>query len=149
MSALEVAPCLACDIVEGELVPPGGVVWRGDGFVVHGLAELPPIPGWLVLTVDRHAPALSDLNEVEAAALGVLAVRVMKAQKEALGAEHVYAFAIGDLLKHFHLHLVPRFSDTPTRLQGRRCFDFGPGDAQALQRVEQAVEAVRALLRRG
>src|SRR5512138_824543 len=104
-------PCLACRIVAGDVRPAGGIVWRGDGLTVHALAEPCPIAGWLVLTSDRHARALYDL------------------EPGALGAEHVYALAIGDALHHFHVHLVPRFADTPLRLRGTGCFEARPDDA--------------------
>jgi diadenosine tetraphosphate (Ap4A) HIT family hydrolase len=82
-----------------------------------------------------------------ASALGPLAAKVMRAQREALGAEHVYAFAIGDALRHFHLHLVPRYADTPERLYGRRCFEGTAADmvpeeeiVAAARRVSQALD---------
>jgi len=137
------ASCLACRIVAGDLRPAGGVVWRGDGFTLHAVADPCPIPGWLVLTSDRHARALHDLDPDELAALGPAAARAMRAQLGALGAEHVYAFAIGDLLHHFHLHLVPRFADTPLRLRGRGCFEARPEDVLPAWRVVAAAEAVR------
>jgi diadenosine tetraphosphate (Ap4A) HIT family hydrolase len=135
--------CLACRIVAGEVRPAGGLVWRGEGLTVHGLADPCPVPGWLVLTSDRHARALYDLDPAELAAVGPAAARVMRAQRSALGAEHVYAFAIGDVLRHFHLHLVPRYADTPARLRGRGAFDARPEDALPAWRVVAAAEAVR------
>jgi len=63
-----------------------------------------------------------------------------------LGAEHVYAFAIGDVLRHFHLHLVPRYASTPERLRGRRCFDGRPEDALPADVLAAAARTVgRAL----
>jgi diadenosine tetraphosphate (Ap4A) HIT family hydrolase len=107
-----------------------------------------PLRGWLVLTSDRHARAWYDLQAAELAALGPLAARVMAAQRVALRAEHVYAFAIGDQLEHFHLHLVPRFADTPERLRGRRCFEGRPGDflsdAEAFAAAEQIARTLRS-----
>jgi diadenosine tetraphosphate (Ap4A) HIT family hydrolase len=143
---LDLESCLACRIVEGDVVPPGGVVFRTHGFVVHGFAEKSPLPGWLVVTATRHTRAVYELNDVEAELLGPLTVQVMKAQRAALGAEHVYAFAIGDQLHHMHLHLVPRFKDTPPRLRGRGCFDFGPQDHAGDEKIEAAAQAVRAFL---
>jgi histidine triad (HIT) family protein len=139
-------PCLACRIVAGEVRPAGGIVWRGEGLTVHGLADPCPIPGWLVLTTDRHARALYDLEAEELARVAPLAARVMRAQRTALGAEHVYAFAIGDVLRHFHLHLVPRFADTPVRLRGCGCFDARAEDALPAWRVVASAEAVRRAL---
>jgi histidine triad (HIT) family protein len=138
--------CLACRIIAGEARPAGGIVWRRDGFTLHALAEPCPIPGWLVLTSDRHARALYDLDAAELAALGPAAGRAMQAQMRALRAEHVYAFAVGDLLHHFHLHLVPRFADTPQRLRGRGCFDSTREDALPAWQIVAAAEAVRRAL---
>jgi diadenosine tetraphosphate (Ap4A) HIT family hydrolase len=99
-----------------------------------------------VLTSERHARAWYDLDGAELAALGPLAARVMAAQRAVLGAEHVYAFAIGDVLRHFHLHLVPRHADTPERLRGRRCFEGRPEDMRPEAEVVAAGRAVAAAL---
>ncbi len=139
-------PCLACAIVRGQVRPAGGVVWRGDGFVVHGVADPSPLVGWLVVTSERHVRAFDDLAEGELRHLGPLAARVARAQRAALSAEHVYALALGDVLRHFHLHLVPRFADTPERLRGRRCLDAAPGEARPAAEIEAGAEAVRRAL---
>ena len=139
-------PCLICSIAADAQRPVGGTVYRGEGLLVTAPLDPSPIPGWLVLASERHARALYDLEGSELAALGPLTARVMRAQRSALGAEHVYAFAIGDLLHHFHLHLVPRFADTPNRLRGRGCFDARPQDALPAWQVIAAVEAVRKAL---
>jgi diadenosine tetraphosphate (Ap4A) HIT family hydrolase len=141
--------CLACRIVRGEHAPPGGVLLRAGGFVLHAVADATPLRGWLVLTGERHARALDHLDAAALAALGPLAARVVAAQRAALGAEHVYAFSIGDAVRHFHLHLVPRFADTPERLLGRRCFEGRPEDMLAEAEVVRAARAVAAALVEG
>ncbi len=138
--------CIACGIVRGASVPPGGILLRRGGFALHALADPSPLPGWLVLTSERHARAWVDLREEELAALGPLAAQVMAAQRAALGAEHVYAFAIGDAVRHFHLHLVPRYPGTPERLRGRRCFDGAADDMRPGPELERAARAVAARL---
>jgi histidine triad (HIT) family protein len=140
------APCLGCRIARGEVPTAGGVAWRGDGFTVHALADPAPIAGWLVVTSDRHARAMYELDEREAAALGAIAARVMRAQRAALGAEHVYAFAIGDVLHHCHLHLVPRYAGTPERLRGRGCFEARADDRVDEETLAAAVAKVRVAL---
>jgi diadenosine tetraphosphate (Ap4A) HIT family hydrolase len=105
-----------------------------------------PVRGWLVLTSERHARAWYDLTVEESAALGPLARTVMQAQLKVLGAEHVYAFAIGDVLQHFHLHLVPRFANTPTHHRGRAVFDATASEAISGAEVEAAASSVRAEL---
>ena len=139
-------PCLACDIVSSARPAPGGLLLREGGLVLHAFAGATPLRGWLVLTSERHARAWYDLGPSELASLGPLAARVMNAQRQALGAEHVYAFAIGDALRHFHLHLVPRYPDTPERLRGRGAFDPRPEDALSEEEAVAAVRAVTAYL---
>jgi diadenosine tetraphosphate (Ap4A) HIT family hydrolase len=147
-TAMPSDPCAACDLVRGARSAPGGVLARENGLVLHALLDPSPIPGWLVLTSERHARAWADLDAPALAALGPLAARVMTAQRAALGAEHVYAFAIGDLLRHFHLHLVPRYADTPERLRGRRCFDGRTEDARPEAELAGAARAVARAMER-
>lgn len=138
--------CTACAIVSGARATPGGVLRREAGFVLHAIGDPSPIEGWLVLTSERHARAWYDLDDGELSGLGPLAARVMAAQRSALSAEHVYAFAIGDLLHHFHLHLVPRYAGTPDRLRGRRCFEGLPADMLAEETLARSARAVAAAL---
>jgi diadenosine tetraphosphate (Ap4A) HIT family hydrolase len=123
------------------------VLAREGGFALHVVADPSPLRGWLVLTSERHARAWYDLTPAESAALGPLAGRIMAAQRAALGAEHVYAFAIGDVLQHFHLHLVPRYAETPERLRGRRCFEGTAPDMLVEAEIVAAARAVAAALR--
>jgi diadenosine tetraphosphate (Ap4A) HIT family hydrolase len=139
-------PCAACELLAGRRSVPGGLVWRGGGLALHGLDGPCPIPGWLVLTAERHCRALHDLDAEAAAQLGPIAQRVAAAQRSVLGAEHVYAFALGDALHHFHLHLVPRFADTPPRLRGRGAFDATPAEARPAGELAAAARAVAAAL---
>lgn len=140
-------PCLACAVVAGSHAVPGGVVWRGEGWALHALAGVSPLRGWVVLTSERHARAVYALTETEATAMGRLAARVMRAQREVLGAEHAYLFAIGDALHHCHVHLVPRFADTPAHLRARGAFDARPeeglGEAELAEAARLLGEALR------
>jgi diadenosine tetraphosphate (Ap4A) HIT family hydrolase len=138
--------CIACDVVGGVRRTPGGVLLRQGGFVLHALADPSPLRGWVVLTSDVHARAWPDLGAGALAALGPLAARVMSSQRTALGAEHVYAFSIGDAVRHFHLHLVPRYADTPERLRGRRCFEGQPEDMLPEPELARAATMIREVL---
>ncbi len=144
--------CPLCEVVSGKRETPGGVLWREDGFVLHALAGPSPLRGWLVLTSERHVRAVYDLDDAESGALGPLMRRVMRAQREALGplgCEHVYAFAIGDMVHHCHVHLVPRFADTPAHLRGAKCFDARPEEMLAEDLLAEAARSVAAVMRPG
>lgn len=140
-------PCTECELLRGDRAVAGGVLHREGGLALHVLADPSPLRGWLVLASEQHARAWYDLEATPLAALGPLAARIMAAQRAVLGAEHVYAFAIGDVLRHFHLHLVPRFADTPERLRGRRCFEARPEDLLPQTELIDAARAVAAALR--
>jgi diadenosine tetraphosphate (Ap4A) HIT family hydrolase len=139
-------PCTACDLLAGRRSVPGGVVWRGGGLALHALDGPCPVPGWLVLTAERHCRALHDLDAEATAQLGPIAQRVVVAQRTVLGAEHVYAFAIGDVLHHFHLHLVPRYAGTSQRLRGRGAFDATLADALPATELAAAARRVAEAL---
>lgn len=132
--------CPACNL------DPSRTLLRRDGFVLHAVNQPTPVKGWLVLTSERHARAWYDLTAEESAALGPFARVVMRAQLSVLKAEHVYAFAVGDVLQHFHLHLVPRFALTPTHHRGRAVFDAPASEAISAAEVEAAALAVKGAL---
>jgi diadenosine tetraphosphate (Ap4A) HIT family hydrolase len=136
--------CTACRFVaEGN-----NHLLRRDGFILHAIAQPTPVKGWLVLTSERHTRAWYDLTREESAALGSLAREVMQAQLKALHAEHVYAFAIGDVLQHFHLHLIPRFLKTPSHHRGRAAFDAPATEAISETEAAAAANEVKTWLSR-
>ena len=132
--------CPACAI------EPARILLRRDGFLLHAVNQPTPVKGWLVLTSERHARAWYDLTPEESAALGPFARVVMQAQLAVLKAEHVYAFAIGDVLQHFHLHLVPRFASTPLHHRGRAAFDAPASDAVSAAELEAAAFTMKDAL---
>ncbi len=140
------APCAICDIVGERTRPPGGIVLRAEPFVVCGLPDPSPVLGYVLVASRRHVRGLYDLDDAEAAALGPLLVRVQRAQKAALGADHAYAFVLGDKVPHFHAHVVPRFADTPPRLRGGRLFQATEADARPLDEIEVATLALARAL---
>lgn len=135
--------CPACELDSSKLL------LRRDGFLLHAVNQPTPVKGWLVLTSERHARAWYDLTVEESAALGPFARQVMRAQLSVLKAEHVYALALGDVLQHFHLHLVPRFAETPPQHRGRAAFDAPASDAVGEADVLEAALAVRRALGSG
>jgi diadenosine tetraphosphate (Ap4A) HIT family hydrolase len=139
-------PCLGCAIVSGATRPVGGVIRRAPGLVLHGVAAPSPVRGWVVISSQKHVRGLYELEDETARELGALSARVMRAQREVLGAEHAYAFAIGDVLRHFHLHLVPRFADTPRHLWGRAVFEATAAEHRPAEELEAAAQALAAAL---
>jgi diadenosine tetraphosphate (Ap4A) HIT family hydrolase len=139
--------CPVCDMASGRVRPPGGIVHEDDTFVIYGFPEPSPVRGYVLVVSRRHVRGLYDLDDGEARALGPLLIRVQRAQREALGADHAYAFVLGDKVPHFHAHVVPRFPDTPPHLRGGRLFQMTEADARPAEEIEAAARALERTLR--
>lgn len=142
----ETPSCPQCEVLAGRKTPPGGILLETSGFVVHAVMAPSPLLGWVVLAARRHARWWWELDPAELAEVGPLAARVFGAQREALGAVHGYALALGDVLHHFHLHLVPRYSTTPAHLKGRGAFDPRPEDLVPAGHLASAARSLGAAL---
>ena len=124
MSTLEKRPtdCFICRKHRGEVSLPGGAIYE-DALVYAGHAQIREgqtvaYLGYLMVEPKRHVPGLPDLTDIEAQALGLLVARVSRALEASAGAKHVYAFVLGDLVPHLHVHMVPRYPNAPREYWG-------------------------------
>ena len=144
--------CFVCQKHRGVISAPGGAIYQDD-LVYAGHAQIPAgqataYLGYLMVEPKRHLPGLGDLNAAEAAALGVLAARLSRALRESEGAEHVYAFVLGDGVRHLHLHLVPRYPDAPRTYWGVRVDEWPDAPRGGPDQVAALVDRLRACLAR-
>jgi histidine triad (HIT) family protein len=138
--------CAFCRIVTAD--DPEVVVYRGDGVV--GFLDIRPVfHGHCLLVPTIHYETLADLPADLAGPLLTATQVVMRALREALGAEGTFVASnntVSQSVPHLHVHVVPR-----RRRDGLRGF-FWPRhpypDDQALRdmraRVRAAVDAVQA-----
>ena len=121
--------CLICskhldgDDAEGGVVYEDDLVYAGH---LHTLRSPTAYRGWCVVEPKRHVAELADLTVDEAEAVGRLLRVVARAQRAALGAEHVYAFVFGNGVPHLHVHLAPRYPGTPIEYWGAQLNEW-PG----------------------
>ncbi|RFB13614.1 HIT family protein [Bacillus sp. HNG] len=95
-------------IYEDELVYVGHIDHNGeDSYLGH-----------IMIDLKRHAPTLADLTIEEAKAFGIIMARVSNALKESEQAEHIYSFVSGNAVPHLHMHIVPRYPNTPIEFWG-------------------------------
>ncbi|MFV5174106.1 HIT family protein [Bacillus cereus] len=87
--------CFICEKHKGNIIVPGGAIYE-DELVYVG-----------------HVPGLAELTDEEAKAFGLITSRVSKALKESEGAEHIYTFVSGNGVPHMHMHIIPRYPNTP------------------------------------
>lgn len=100
-------------MISGKIVPPGGIILDDGVWVLSHSISPVLLRGWLILKPRRHVEHLAELTEPEAAALGPLIARVSSAVMRALEAEKVYACSFGEVVRHVHWYLIPRYADMP------------------------------------
>lgn len=136
---------MACDVLEGRLEAPGGTILRQDGWVVdHSLSPC-VLRGWLILKPERHVEHIADLTAGESASLGPLIQKASHAMRSALKCERVYVMSMGEVVRHVHIYLVPRYADMPQhglRVLTKMFSEERPW-ACTDEEAQQAAEAVR------
>jgi histidine triad (HIT) family protein len=129
---LQQTDCFICRKHRGEIEVPGGPIYEDDLLYAshignpHPQKEQAVYLGYMFVEPRRHAPGLADLTDVEAQAIGLLVTRLSRALKVTEGAEHIYAFVLGDHVPHLHIHVVPRYPGAPPEYWGNRV-DEWPG----------------------
>lgn len=107
--------CFICDKHRGNIQSAGIAIYE-DEFVYVGHIDQNGEPcylGHLMIDLKRHAPTLGDLNMDEAKSFGMIMAKVSKALIESEKAEHIYSLVSGNSVPHLHMHIVPRYPNTP------------------------------------
>lgn len=93
--------------------------------------------GHLIIEPKRHITDFSELNDVEAEALGFLIRKGSQIIKSLLKAEHVYLFRINDKVAHLHFHLVPRYAGTPKEFWGTKIMEWPQRPTVELKEISE------------
>jgi diadenosine tetraphosphate (Ap4A) HIT family hydrolase len=84
-------------------------------FVVHGKLEGAAVPGWLVIAPVRHVESLVELSVGEAAELGMLVQRCVRALTDVTPTAKAYVASFNEVLPHLHVHVIARPPDGAVR----------------------------------
>jgi histidine triad (HIT) family protein len=146
--ALTSTDCFVCDKHALGEAAVGGVIFE-DALTYAGHVLPPDLTdvylGYLMVEPKRHVTGLGELTADEAAALGRLVNDLGRVLRDVEGAEHIYGFVLGDAVPHLHIHVVPRYPDTPRDYWGVR-IDEWPG---APRGGEAEIAEISARLRHG
>ncbi|MCL5429361.1 MAG: HIT family protein [Chloroflexi bacterium] len=139
--------CFVCRKHRGEVQIPGGVIYQ-DELLYASHAQIPEgknkaFLGTLFIEPKRHADAMEDLTEEEAAAVGRLARKLSRALKAATKADGIYLFHFGHHVHHFHLWLVPRYPGTPRKYWGTKVDEWPEAPFADAQEISQFCDQVR------
>ena len=110
--------CIFCAIAEGRA--PAEVVFEDEETIAF-MDTNPANPGHTLVIPKRHARDIYELDEGAAAAVMRTAVRVARAIRAALQPDGLNLLqsngrAGGQVIFHFHLHIIPRWYGDGLRL---------------------------------
>jgi histidine triad (HIT) family protein len=110
---MSVADCVFCRIRDGQI--PSMKVYEDDATLC--IMDINPLnPGHCLVITRNHAATLFDADVADLQAAMVTARRVAKAIRSALNPDGLNVLqangaAAFQSVPHFHLHLIPRFTD--------------------------------------
>ena len=110
--------CIFCKIIEGKI--PSNTIYEDEDFnVILDLA--PATKGHALILPKKHADNLYELPDETAAKVLVLAKKLAKNMKEKLGCDGLNVVqnngeVAGQTVLHYHLHLIPRYSDDAQKI---------------------------------
>jgi histidine triad (HIT) family protein len=112
------ADCIFCKILAGEL--PAQIVDEDERTVAF-MDIAPATRGHALVIPRKHATDLLGIEPDDLQAVAVAAQRLAARAKERLGADGVNLLnscgsAAWQTVFHFHVHVIPRYSDDPLRL---------------------------------
>ncbi|MGL4799354.1 MAG: HIT family protein [Cellulosilyticaceae bacterium] len=104
--------CLFCKIIEGVI--PSYTIYEDEDFKVI-LDRFPASKGHMLILPKMHMKDIFELDEQVGAKLYPLAKKMAQLLKNRLSVEGVNivqnnGIAAGQTIDHFHLHLVPRYT---------------------------------------
>jgi histidine triad (HIT) family protein len=112
--------CFICNKHAGSIETSGVTIYE-DNYVFVGHIDKKGEPNYLghiMIDLKRHVPTLGDMNMEEAKVFGMMLAKVSKALQETEKVEHIYSYVLGDAVPHLHLHIVPRYPNTPKEYWG-------------------------------
>jgi histidine triad (HIT) family protein len=134
--------CVFCAIVRGDA--ERSVVYEDDLLLV--IMDLHPVnSGHALAFPKRHLAYLAELDKGIAAALFAAALRTAAALRgSGIRCEGVNLFVAdgevaGQEVFHVHLHVIPRFSGDPFRVER----EGGPSEAASRDELDSAAEQLR------
>ena len=130
--------CLFCAIAAGEI--PAYVVYEDELFLVIP-DKFPAAPGHVLIMPKRHASDLFELNEAEAAAFMPLVKQIAEKinrefKPDGLNVLQNNGKAAGQVIFHYHMHLIPRYSGDGIRF-------ILPHDEATLEELEETAKKLR------
>ncbi len=129
--------CIFCKIVAGDM--PAQIVDE-DEHTIAFMDISPATRGHVLVIPRRHATDLLEIGPEDLQAVMGAAQRIAQRVHERLGADGINLLnscgkAAWQTVYHFHVHVIPRYSDDPLRLP----WDPSPGDKDEIAAVADSL----------
>ena len=133
--------CIFCKIVKGEI--PCTKVYEDDRVLVF--ADINPIADGHTLVIPKaHAENIWEIPPEDLSAVQLAAKKVADGIREALNPNGMAALqlngsGVGQVVMHYHLHLVPRPKGAPVLPISH--WDLAPGDMSKIKEIAGRIAA--------
>jgi histidine triad (HIT) family protein len=133
--------CIFCKIIKGEI--PSTKVYEDER--VYAFMDINPIAkGHTLIIPKTHAGNLWEIAPEDLQAVHSASQTIAGALRKALDAEGVACLqlngrSVGQVVMHYHLHLVPRVKGGPELPISH--WDLNPGDMKEIQSVAMKIAA--------
>jgi len=133
--------CIFCKIIKGEI--PCFKVYEDNS--VLAFEDINPISeGHTLIIPKKHAENLWDITGEDLASVHLAAKKIIDGIKDALKPTGVAALQLNgrganQVVMHYHLHLIPRTSGTPTLSMTE--WDMKPGNMEAIKITAEKIAA--------
>jgi histidine triad (HIT) family protein len=105
-----------CPICERQKNSPA--IFGNEDWLVRHSAET-NIVGYVLIEAKRHFLDMAEATKSECASYGEILQRVTKGIRRMVPAERVYTFTLGEVVPHYHVHVIPRTIQMPRAYRGR------------------------------
>lgn len=119
--------CIFCRIVKGEI--PSAKLYEDEA--VLSFLDINPInPGHALVIPKKHYPTILDVDEEDLKKTILATKMVSRAIKDALGCDGINILqnnfeAAGQLIHHFHIHVIPRMEGDGIKVWGGKPYKEG------------------------
>ncbi len=133
--------CIFCKIIKGEI--PCFKVYEDEK--VLAFEDINPISEGHTLVIPKnHAENLWEISGEDLTAVQLAAKKIIKGIKDALKPTGVAALQLNgrganQLVMHYHLHLIPRISGTPSLPMTE--WELKPGNMDAIRLTAEKIAA--------
>lgn len=128
--------CIFCKIIEGDI--PSYTIYENN--LVKAFLDINPISeGHLMLVPKKHFVNIEDIDDVYLAAINEATKKILPVLKTKLNCQGLSIMqnnGLGQEIKHFHSHLIPRYENDGFKIENKNEKNLSPEDLCNLLKFE-------------